>query len=1042
MTSRLPLRFPVSARTYASQSCARRSRSSSPETRSPQISTRSPSPTRAKKSALHRLSVVLLGAFSLFCAAQLSSAEARTVKIVEAQTLELRNVDVAGLDGKLETQEFIVIAGARVELRLDASTVVATRVEFNKTRRTLTLVGKGKYINVTTDKNGVSSTQTLEGDNLVVDLSSEGVEGADVLVSTAQLDVIGGEIQRIPGQIRVQGGYFTPCGKCGETPNDYAFRARELIIYPGDRLVAYDAQILLADEPVFFLPVMVFWLGDKQHQPRLEIGRDDTDGYTALLDLPYVLGDASYGFSKLRFYQNRDPFLGFGADHTSLDLLGRLFGGTDSLKFQVLLTPLPLTLTKNGTKTPEFTGDFLGRYLYDYNLDWNGTLNLLSASGLKFGLNIKRVDSDGKGGFNTNPFTSELTTTDFNVSSTLPDLSVALRYNDQYDHGPRNNQSSTLLEPVPSKLNRPELELDFNPWQKPFGIEGFSVDAKTTFGLYTGRVNPANPSARAEAKGSDRSVEAGRFEANYNLRYNTALWSDASFELSNVYTGRFYTSQNPLQVTTSTSAPPENDELARLERNVNVTFGASVTQRLGTVGSLSTRYDFSRQEGESPFLFDAPGAARSNKTLTASLDLQPQPWFSVRANQVVNLDEQKPDLQNNAQFSAGLNLGLLVPELPLTLSGTLERNFFKAEFPGTLERWTASANYLRYGLSAGLNTGWTAANPNQVGVGQVAKNRFDPLVVRAGYTDLGGAGSIEGTVSRDLNLDTPTQGTFSFSGIQVGAPLESRLRVEARENFDFQNTSVNGIQALSLGNNRLELSHNFKLDDGVVEAEDDKLENKGNLNLNFTATQGQGQGGNSSLTLGYGGPYDLNRGDWTTPLFTASYSRLDGVQSLGANVTFKAKGLDQPDWELSSASLSGNLVLVTDRVAFQGNLNYYRTRQSDSTYETLSFKPLSLTFALGSGPRPGAYLTTELVQDFILQKGGVVLEPQPLRPVIRLVIDRCCWALRSEIDLKNGSFKIGLSLPDGKERALFEVGLDKTSDPNFPIIDNLQGKTK
>jgi len=1036
MTFRLPKRLAPHLK---------RSRSSVPEPRS-----RCSFPARAKTSALSRLSAALLGASTVFVAAWLSSAEARTVKIIEAQTLELRNVDVAGLDGKMETQEFIVIAGSRVELRLDSSTVVATRVEFNKTRRTLTLVGKGKYINVSTDKFGVSSSQTLEGENLVVDLASEGVEGADVLVSTAQLDVIGAEIQRIPGQIVVQGGYFTPCGQCGETPNDYAFRARELIIYPGDRLVAYDAQILLADEPVFFLPVMVFWLGDKQHQPRLEIGRNDLDGYTALLDLPYVLGDNSFGFSKLRFYQNRDPFLGFGADHTTLDLLGRLFGGTDTLKFQVLLTPLPLT--QNGAKTPEFTGDFLGRYLYDYNLDWNGTLNLLSASGLKFGLKLGRNDSNGQGEFNSNPFSSELTTTDFSASSTLPDLSVALRYNDQYDHGPRNNQSSTLLEPVPSKLGRPELELDFNPWQKPFGIEGFSVDARTTFGLYTGRVNPANPSARAEAGGSDRSIAAGRFEANYNLRYNTALWSDASFELSNVYTGRFYTSQNPLQVTTNpsnvpTSVPssvPVDDPLARLERNVNLSFGASVTQRLGSVGSLSARYDFSRQEGESPFLFDAPGAARSNKTLTASLDLQPQPWFSVRANQVVNLDETKPDLQNNAQFAAGFNLGLLVPEIPLTLSGTLERNFFKAEFPGTLERWTASVGYLRYGLSAGLNTGWTAANPNQVAVGQQAKNRFDPLVVRAGYTDPGGAGSIEGTVSRDLNLDTPTLGTFSFSGTQVGAPAESRVRVEARENFDFQNTTVNGIQALSVGNNRLELSHSFKLDDGVVEPEDDKLENKGNLNLNFTATQGQGQGqeGTSSLTLGYGGPYDLNRSGWTQPLFTASYSRFEGVQSLGANLTFKAQGLDQPDWELSSASLSGNLVLVTDRLAFQGNVNYYRTRQSDSTYETLSFKPLSLTFALGSGPKPGAYLTGELVQDFTLQRGGSVLEPQPLRPVIRLVIDRCCWALRSEIDLKNGSFKIGLSLPDGKERALFEVGLDKTSDPNFPIIDNLQGKTK
>ena len=66
----------------------------------------------------------------------LGGAQARTVKIISADTLELRQVD---------GQELVIITGEAVELRVDDDVVRARRVEFNRTRRVLTLVGAASY---------------------------------------------------------------------------------------------------------------------------------------------------------------------------------------------------------------------------------------------------------------------------------------------------------------------------------------------------------------------------------------------------------------------------------------------------------------------------------------------------------------------------------------------------------------------------------------------------------------------------------------------------------------------------------------------------------------------------------------------------------------------------------------------------------------------------------------------------------------------------------------------------------------------------------
>ncbi|MDO4262779.1 MAG: hypothetical protein Q4C67_01125, partial [Deinococcus sp.] len=297
----------------------------------------------------------------------LGSAQAATVKIVDAGTLELRRVG---------EQEVVVIGvdeaspGDLVEVQLDGEVLRARRIEFNRTARTLTLVGGARY--------ATSEGQTLSGEDLVIDLSTNSLSGEDVLVSQGRLTIRGEELERVPGQLRAMGSYFTPCGGCGQTPNDYAFQAEQLLLYPGDRLVAYRVQVLLADHPVLYLPALVLPLNEPSRQPRLELTQGERDGFTAAADLPFAIGDHTLGTTLLRFYQNRPARFGAGVDLRSYSPLPYV----DRSELYLLADPKPF----NGTTPQE------GRDL-DLDFSVRGRVPLQEAlSPLDYDLQLTRRD--------------------------------------------------------------------------------------------------------------------------------------------------------------------------------------------------------------------------------------------------------------------------------------------------------------------------------------------------------------------------------------------------------------------------------------------------------------------------------------------------------------------------------------------------------------------------------------------------------------------------------------------------------------------------
>lgn len=980
-----------------------------------------------------RLAGLILGA-ALALGGVLGGAEARTVKIISADTLELRQ-----LDG----QELVLIGGtgeSGVELRVDDDIVKALRVEYNRTRRTLTLVGRASYFSA-------SDAQTLTGENLVVDLGTEELTGQDVLISDADLEIRGSEVDRIPGQLRATGGYFTPCAKCGRTPNDYAFRAERLIVYPGDRLVAYRAQLLLADFPVLYLPVLVLPLNDPERQPRLSIGQAAQDGYTVEADLPFSIGSTTLGTTLLRYYQNRSPSFGVGVSLRSYQPLPFI----DRLNLYVLSNPRPFL--SDGTQQP---GSDL-----DINFSAKGRIPLVTAvRDLDYSLTVTRSDL---GRASTDPERG-VTNVNFGVNVEYPLFTGQFSYVDRY--GPEGVTRLT------TPLKQPEVVVD----PKPYVQGGLSTDFKFTVGHYTAQSNPLSRSATLQGI----NISTSRIEEQHSLGYSAKPWTNADLTLTNTFTGRYY----------GTGA-----------RTVQLNLGAQLTQRWNTTNTFTVSGAYTRIEGTSPFAFDALPGRRISAPIGLTISTVPVKDVSFGVSLTRDL-MVGPEAQAPATFNLSVN------RVPLSASASLAHNFYTGEVesanysitlsdPRTDEQIAAanrasavqSANPARTAQAsanpAAANSGAGApADASQSGAGQTGTGAGNPSDTQAGSSQTDGATSTaNGTATNTVtpppapapvrrlwpapNLSLSASGGYSRSGgyspFTVRATVTGDVRtnnfnVFATHAIQTPNISTIGAEFNATGTRDTVLNPftvsaretlNFPTDAAILSAQatprlsgsasltwrgaytlstaHDLLINqpattKESGTLTFSAGTVAGQATNWQVT--YGGPFDVARFGWTRPTLSASLRTTRPGQSIGIAGVLNVKGLDQPRTELSRADLTADWQFGT-RFSLSGTANYNRIRTGtfpdDKATDTLILNPLKLGLALGNGPKPGAYLTASLRQTFTWQD-GVRLNPTPLAPVIGLTIDRCCWAIQAEIDLSIQRYRLAIGLPGSTNYPLFDIG--------------------
>jgi hypothetical protein len=1033
--------------------------------------------SRSANRALSRNArvIALSVALSLGAAGMGSIAEAKTIKILEADRLELRNVIPPGGG---ESQELVIITGTPAIIQVDDDELEADRIEYNKTKRTLTIIGNGIYR---------TKTETVAAQDLTVDLETQGLQGEDVLISTKEIDVIGVSAERVPGQLDVVDGYFSPCARCGRTPNDYGFRAESLTLYPGDRLIGRNVTVLIADEPVMFLPIVVLLLNDPSRQPRLDFKTDSTgggDGNTLEADLPFVTGDYGIGFTFLRYFEKRTPSFGIGFEWQ----LYNLFDMTNQSKLFFLILP-----PKPGTAGDKFSTN---KALLAYQLDTKGVIELTPGAepedalpDIKFEAQITRADTGIKSeDLRGVTGTDQRTNYRLKLDAETPEYAASLNGNGVLDH--RDLSKLPVDEQKPDDFGSLEFSIDVRgpalPKFDPFPVTSFSV---TSFGLKLGsirdRVDTNNESARREANGS-QYISATRFTIQYGLAFNQTLWEGATLTASQSFTGRYYSTQNP-------SDPLNLTQPGEFERNIQTNINAGFSQTLlGGNLTFGANYNYALSEGESPFA-DGFNFGRRPASETGSLNVGARPfdWLSLSASDSINF--RKTEFKwDPANFAANLNVTQGNPvSARSSLSYDIERN--------EPQIWDFSlSSPLPAGFSFSINFGYdfvtTDERRNQSPNTPALQNRWKNLATTVGYRTEDSKFTIGLTSNLNLNTFEPISWVFS-SNATVGdrdTPVtvslnETYTPAQDRNNrLDRIVTSVgdtspipatpprlDGSFSVNWTGYRFNFNHNFDWRNFEYTANTPSPPSSVNISLASTASSDpsnqQGQpipgeipaGWNSSWTLQLGSKLDLDPVEFFD-------SKLNGTFQLSSNpITLTGSGIislpdrNRRDIELSNFSIDLGWDIIPG-IALQGGITYNRFWTDQSKWfqprDAFTFTPLGLTIALaGEGSsKPDVFLTMLLSGTYTFQSenpGTPLYTPASggttgfsgLRPKFILTFDRCCWSLQLTFDaskLEGASFSLSFKLPVGGSKELITADNSGIKFPALPFIPAINTPSK
>lgn len=495
----------------------------------------------------------------------------------ESSQLEVRTITLP--DGA--ERSLYIIRGEHVTVTINNETTLSgTHLEFDFEQQTVRLVGSGTVR---------TADETITATNLFIHIEDERFVGNNVLIVTGEIDVIGNTASRVPGQIQVAMGQFSPCARCGQEVHDYGFTGERVHIYPGDRIVAYNATILLRNVPVLKVPLLVLPTGPQERIPRLRYERG-TDTERALIGIvwPYVAGPAAYGNIGLRYYADVVP--GSWLQNTLLGgaPLREYVGGS--------LDHLFYTDRGSGSVHLDYTPAFR-------NADGTSTTALWS-------IDAQYADSEAAPApwfsgalFRHDERFPNLWQLQLGAKTIVDPFTVQVRHNITVER----DLAAPFTYPPNYRRNAPLNEyfhVSVVPTERrtvavgPFRLERFELRA----GVYGDFSNPLNRAASVRP-----FVQAGRAEqwVAFTLPQTNILWPGLTVAGANEFRGQQYSTG---------------------ERQVLSVANIAFEQAFRSASSVSVTWRRDVQEGETPFQFDAL-PFRHYSDIRARVRLTPWRWF-------------------------------------------------------------------------------------------------------------------------------------------------------------------------------------------------------------------------------------------------------------------------------------------------------------------------------------------------------------------------------------------------------------------------------
>lgn len=916
--------------------------------------------------------------------------------------------------------ELVVLTGQAVVVRVDDVVLEGTRLEIDVAARLVRIVGPGAF---------ARGEERVEGRDLEVALDEERVRAVDAIVFTNAIDVTGELAERLPGQVAFEGAFASPCTRCDQDVPDYGFRAARMQLFPGDRLVAFDAVVVIRGVDVFSLPVLVLPLATGDRQPQLLV-RSGTGAERAEVRVrwPYVAGANALGTFTVRYLAEVDTTrdggwagrvlggavesdaFGFELDHRAYDDLGTAVlrvaydpgRGPDATDPARPVTEATWSVHAAYATAPDGPGP-------DVDLE------LARDDARAAGRWTWRADLVGEGAVVRGQVTSQgYLDTDAGADPAAPPAYAGGRV-------PRQTGVRLRLEP-----------LDPQPWR----VGRLSVTAAALdLGVYEDAANPANRAAAAQG-----IVVGARALLGHTLRLEQLTpWAGARFEADNAFEGRYYDTG---------------------ERAIGWRTRIGLDQAFGDAGALALAFVRDVEEGETPFRFDAqPARARTEATGRFSVRLAP--WATLAADGgYVFVEARRPETVGWLPLSSSLTLFGDRPWIDASLA---HRWPIADDDPGTLTarlgvQGRAAGAEVRASVERVIDL-QTEAGPPPVDEGRtrLAWRAGLDRVVAAGLDATYLAADTDGAPGwGDARADV-VLGSLRAGDARPGLQLDARLDLDA-----LRVTELSVVARADTGPLAIELRERIALPDGTV------------LDARIAATwrdvatlDVRGVVWLPPAWLGHepdeARPRALSvrladaptrreprwEATWRTtldPALEADGGRRDSrfevrlalVQERLGPVTASLDAL--AEWALADARQETTYLRraaltvgadVAERVGLQGRLGYtgtWNAASAELTRRTLSIEDVTLAVRASDEWLVGARLRDV----WELTGSDPARSPWTVRPEVFFVWDRCCWALVGAWDAATGQVRVALTGPGGGT-GLSEVFETDLALPRAPL---------
>ena len=505
---------------------------------------------------------------------------------------------------------------------------------------------------------------------LKAELTGEGIKG--------KIYYQGEKMENFPTNVELIEGSFTTCEL--EEPH-YHIIAKEMIIYPKDKIIARNISWYEGKTKIITLPYFLIFLDRKTQLPILpKIGQNSTEGWFIKTNFNYYIDEKSYGTLYIDWLEKKG--LGIGLKQTWEIGDQNNVGETSIYLYQIKEKS---TGNFNLTGKIKYLQEFENNIKTQVTLDYSGSKaegGELLSNNLKSQFTLDKLGEKytlkitGKYDFSRTGLRQE----DLSING-----NIKLNYN--YTFNDNLNSALSLIFTDKNPANQEVADLELTPkWEIKYRGEGYSLNLVTEkrFDLegdsYTGETLSKIIDRLPEIVFKKDSATLGDTKITYNIDASVGHFYEAATEEDN-WRGEYIVNlDRPFNLSKNITLTPSGifQQDVYLTGEARYLVGGKIDLKASSENnfiSSTLSYNYNKSEGPTPFNFDY--ISPLTNTITGNLTLTPS-------------EKIKLDLSTNYNFVTE-DFGNLVAKLEYNPKDDWKMDFSSSYNLNSME-WTKQIN--------------------------------------------------------------------------------------------------------------------------------------------------------------------------------------------------------------------------------------------------------------------------------------------------------------------------------------------------------------